>query len=227
MAISNGYATLAEVKAAARITDSIDDSLLEMSIEAASRQIDGYCGRNFFVAGTVATDRYFVAANNAFIWVDDFATTTGLVIACADNLDGNYSNTWSTSDYQLEPLNNVSDGIAWPYTRIRSTGNKMFPTGGYQGYGGYNVYGGYGNYGGVPSYGGQIAGVKITAKWGWPTVPASVRQAAILLTSRLFKRFDSPLGVAGFGDLGAIRVSRVDPDVAASLEPFVLRRNIA
>ena len=125
MAISNGYCTLAEVKAAARIIDTVDDSLLEMSIEAASRQIDGYCGRNFFVAGTTATDRFFVASNNAFMWVDDFATTSGLVITCADNLDGNYNNTWSTADYQLEPLNNFSDGVQWPYTRIRSTGNKM------------------------------------------------------------------------------------------------------
>jgi hypothetical protein len=38
---------------------------------------------------------------------------------------------------------------------------------------------------------------------------------------RQFKRYDSPLGVAGFGDIGVMRVSRVDPDVAALLEPYV------
>jgi hypothetical protein len=39
VAITDGYATLADVKAALRITDNVDDSLLEISIEAASREI--------------------------------------------------------------------------------------------------------------------------------------------------------------------------------------------
>jgi hypothetical protein len=37
---------------------------------------------------------------------------------------------------------------------------------------------------------------------------------------RQFKRYDSPLGVAGFGDIGAIRVGRTDPDVEALVQPF-------
>ena len=48
MAITNGYASLTEVKAALRITDTIDDSLLEMAIESASRLIDGYASRQFY-----------------------------------------------------------------------------------------------------------------------------------------------------------------------------------
>ena len=53
MAVANGYASLAEVKAAARITDTVDDALLEIAIESASRAIDGHTHRNFYVAGTV------------------------------------------------------------------------------------------------------------------------------------------------------------------------------
>jgi len=45
MTISNGYATLADVKAAFRIIDDVDDTLLELSIESASREIDGWCER--------------------------------------------------------------------------------------------------------------------------------------------------------------------------------------
>jgi hypothetical protein len=41
------YATLSQVKAALRITDQIDDSLLNTSIDAASRWVDGWCGRTF------------------------------------------------------------------------------------------------------------------------------------------------------------------------------------
>jgi len=47
VAIENGYASLSDVKAALRITDTVDDSLLEISIEAASREIDGWCERVF------------------------------------------------------------------------------------------------------------------------------------------------------------------------------------
>ena len=200
MAITNGYATLAEVKAAARITDSVDDALLEIAIESASRAIDGHTHRNFTVAGTAATARVFTATNSDFVWVDDVASTTGLVVKTADNLDANFATTWVTADYQLEPLNGVSEGISWPYTRIRSTGNKGFP------------------------YGSDLAGVQVTARWGWLTVPTAIKQACIILAGRQFKRYDSPLGVAGFGDLGAMRVSRVDPDVATLIEPYVLTR---
>jgi hypothetical protein len=39
--------------------------------------------------------------------------------------------------------------------------------------------------------------------------------------SRLFARLDSPLGVAGFGDMGAMRVSfKMDPDVGMLLGPY-------
>ncbi len=56
--------------------------------------------------------------------------------------------------------------------------------------------------------------------FGWASVPTAVKQATILLAMRQFKRYDSPLGVAGFGDIGVMRVGRVDPDVEALLMPF-------
>ena len=59
MAITNGYATLAQVKAALRITDNTDDTLIEGSVEAASRLIDGYTLRNFYSVGTAT--RLFTA----------------------------------------------------------------------------------------------------------------------------------------------------------------------
>lgn len=46
-----------------------------------------------------------------------------------------------------------------------------------------------------------------------PVVPEAVRRACVLLTSRLFSRRNSPEGVAGFGDIGAVRISGVDVDV--------------
>lgn len=64
------------------------------------------------------------------------------------------------------------------------------------------------------------AQVQIVGTFGWSAVPAAIKQATILLAMRQFKRYDSPLGVMGFGDLGAVRVGRIDPDVEALIMPF-------
>ena len=197
MAITNGYATLADVKAALRITDSVDDSLIELSIEAASREIDGHCNRVF----------YSTTGTRVYQNVDSFMTNTDDIISITrlrTSDDGVlYDTTWSTSDYQLEPLNGVAGGLVQPFTRIRAIGDYLFPV--------WSVTGTYGN----------KASVEVQGVFGWSAVPTAVKQATILLAMRQFKRYDSPLGVAGFGDIGAIRVGRTDPDVQALLAPFM------
>lgn len=50
-------------------------------------------------------------------------------------------------------------------------------------------------------------------------VPANLREATLMLTSRLFRRRLSPEGVAGFGDFGAVRVTGVDPDIERLITP--------
>jgi hypothetical protein len=62
--------------------------------------------------------------------------------------------------------------------------------------------------------------VEVTGTFGWATVPTAVKQATILLAMRQFKRYDSPLGIAGFSDLGAVTVRSVDPDVEKLIAPF-------
>ena len=196
MAITNGYCTLADVKSALRITDSVDDSLIELSIEAASREIDGYCQRAFY--STSAT-RVFNSTNSFLCETDDIISVTTLKTSVSGT---SYDTTWPTTDFQLEPLNGVTAGLAQPYTRVRAIGLNLFPV--------WNVTGTYSNF----------ASVQITGVFGWSTVPTAIKQAAILLAMRQFKRYDSPLGVAGFGDIGVMRVGRVDPDVEALLMPF-------
>lgn len=194
MAITNGYCTLTEVKAALRITDNIDDTLLENAVEAASRRIDGECSRRFYIDATTSA-RTYAANRSAFVFVDDIATTTGLVVKVDDTFSGAYSTTLTVgTDYQNEPLNAAAQNE--PITLLRAL----------------NV--------GFPVEGNGRALIEVTAKWGWPAIPDAIREATVLLAARQFKRLDSPLGVAGFGDLGAIVVRRIDPDVAAMVAPF-------
>ena len=200
MAIVNGYASLSEVKAALRITDAVDDSLLEMAVESASRLVDGHAGRRFWNAGTAT--KYFVAQDDYVCEVDDISSST-IVLQTSSGADGIFDTTWDIDDYQLEPLNAELDGISWPYTSIRAIGDYLWPISGGE------------------------ALVKVTGVFGWPSVPIAIKQATIIQASRIFKRLDSPLGVAGFGDLGAIRVTRdLDPDVAQLVMPYKRMRNV-
>ena len=199
MAITNGYATLTQVKAALRISDNVDDTLLEMAIESASRMIDGHAGRYFYSSGT-ATRIY--AADDALICQIDDLAGTAITLVTDPDADGTWADTWALVDYQLEPVNGVVDGLTTPYTRIRATENYNFPTASGE------------------------ALVKVTGVFGWPAVPIAITQACVIQSSRIFKRLDSPLGVAGFGDMGAVRVSRyLDPDVQQLVAPYVKHRN--
>lgn len=199
MAITNGYCSLSEVKSALRIVDSLDDSLLEMAVESASRLIDGYAGRYFYNAGSAV--KLFVAQDSAVVFTEDLQSVSKFE---TDNAaDGSFTE-WASTQYQLEPLNGRADGIAMPYSNVRAIDGYV-----------------------LPSYNGQAL-VRVTGVWGWASVPVTVRQACIIQASRIFKRLDSPLGVAGFGDMGLVRVgTRLDPDVEHLVAPYRSMRNLA
>lgn len=199
--INQGYATRNQVKAALRIgtADTLDDDLIDNCVGAASRLIDGYCNRRFWQTGT-AESRVYQAEDSFYCSIDDIAGTA-LTLRTSTQADGTFDLQWSVSDYQLEPLNGNLDGLTWSYDKIRAVGDYLFPT--------------------VNANYGEQALVQVTAIFGWPSVPEPVTQATIIQASRIFKRYDSPLGVVGFGDLGQIRVSRyLDPDMAQLVEPY-------
>jgi len=199
MAITQGYATLIDVKNALRITDALDDQLIETAIESASRMIDGYSARTFSNAGSAVRD--FAATDDLTVIIDDAITITQ--VESTDEVGGSYT-IWKPTDYQLEPLNSRSDGLYMPYTGLRAVNDYAFPV--------------------VD----QQALVRVTGVWGWPSIPVAIKQATIIQASRLFKRLDSPLGVAGFGDMGAIRVGRyLDPDVEQLVMPYRIMRNFS
>jgi hypothetical protein len=137
------------------------------------------------------------------VHTDDIAGTA-ITLQTSSAGDGVFDQTWSPTDYQLEPVNGVTDGLTVPFTRIRAVENYLYPVEADQ------------------------ALVKVTAVFGWPAVPIAITQACVIQSSRLFKRLDSPLGVAGFGDMGAVRVSRyLDPDVEQLIAPYRSTRNFA
>jgi len=164
MTITNGYCTLAELKAWCVSsgntfpTDTADDAVLETIIEAASRFWDGETCRKFW-KNSVAETRYFVADEEG-VKVDDLVSITTLT---TDFGDGTYPYTWATTDYDLWPYNAALDGI--PYRKIYPSlyTTQVLPIG-------------------------IRKGVKISGVFGWPAVPTAIKEATIMLTVSIKER---------------------------------------
>jgi hypothetical protein len=191
MAISNGYATLIQLKSAIGIADGIDDPMLEMAIESASRQIDSYTERYFYNAGTAV--KIFAPIDNWVCPTEDFITLTKV----ETSEDGeSFDTEWEVEDWQAEPLNGRAGGLVTSFTQIRAVESYLFP------------------------YRQGEATVRLTGTWGWSAVPIAITQATIILASRIFKRLDSPLGIIS-NELGSMRVGfRLDPDVQHLIDPY-------
>jgi len=191
MAITNGYIELSLLKSALSIQDEIDDDFLELAINSASRQIDQMTERQFF---STTETRIFAPRDNLVCEIDDLTSLTTL--KTSSNADGVFDVTWESKDLQLEPLNNLAGGLPTPFTQIRAVDEYLFPT----------------------DMGEATA--EVTGTFGFTPVPDQIQQATLILAARLAERRFSPLGVAGFGDLGAVRVSRFDADIENLISPF-------
>jgi len=178
------------------VTDVDDDLVLEMIVEAASRAIDGQCGRHFYKDSADATRYYSTPFTDALFLPDDIISITTL----ATDGDGDrvYEDAWAEADYDLLPYNAAADGLPYTWLRVAPDGDYSFPT--------------------------TNKAIKLIGKFGWPTAaPKQVREACLLFSARLLKRRDAPLGVTGNVELGVAHISKEDSDVLALLEPPIGR----
>lgn len=201
MAITNGYATLTEIKTFLSISDNVDDTLLENMVEAASRSIDRIANRRFYLDANASARAYRVSSP-VILYTDDIGTTSGLIVKLDEDGDGTFETTLTlNTDYIMDPLTALDLGR--PYTQVTMvTTSESFP-----------IFPGLFQNGLRP-------GVQVTARWGWPSVPDDINQACLILTADLYKRKDSPGGILGLGDLGAIRMSPLGRDVTAMVRAY-------
>lgn len=199
-ALTKLYCTPAELKSRLGITDTEDDFEITTACQAASRYVDEITGR-YFWQGT--DTRTYVPEGITRLPLDDLVSVTSLKVD--RDGDGTFEETWTLgTDYQLEVApgryNTVSKGEAWPYTAaIVITGGKLFPW--------------------VWMWS-HLNRVQVSGVFGWPAVPANVKQAAMITAAAIFKRKDAPFGIAGFNELGAVRVT-ADPMVLQLLRRYV------
>lgn len=183
------YVDLPTLKDHLKISDTSDDTKLTRVITSASRGIDKFTGRRFWIDDAPSARVY--RPGRRVVWdrdgqllmVDDIASVSGLVV------ESGTTGSWTAiTDYEVMPENALADGR--PITSLLRLAWW---------------FGGYG------------LRLRVTAIWGWPAVPAEVIEATLIQAARLYRRKDSPEGVLGSADWGAIRVGRIDPDVQANI----------
>lgn len=140
---------------------------------------------------TVTEARTYLPRTASVVDVDDIATASGLVIKTDEDQDGTFETTLTvTTDYVI-----VKNSAPF---RLITNVNRGWPL---------SLYG-------RPT-------IQVTATFGYSTtVPDNIKQAALLMASRLFQRKASPLGfqAGAISEFGPVRISRTDPDVAALLQ---------
>ena len=195
MAITNGYTTLALLKARMAIPSATTtyDTQLEAVITTASRVIDADTERQFYLTSDT---RYYTADNPLSLFIsDDIQTVTSLeTLSSSSGGIRTYGYSWQSYEYDLEPDNGP------PYTRVIAVGTSRY----------------------VFPY--ERRGVKITGTFGYCSinnVPFAIQEACLLLAQRYYERSKSPMGMIGGGDMTeAVRISKVDPDYVSLIADF-------
>lgn len=182
------YTTRSLVKASLGIPTAVTTE--DSAIDAAILAADASIDQYCGRTFEVGSQTRTYQPTSAFlVYTDDLSSKT-ITLRTDDDDDGIYETLLvANTDY-------IVVGNTAPYTLIK------------------NVNGGW-----PLSYYGRPT-IQVQGSFGYAAaIPNTVKQAALLLASRLYQRKASPLGFqAGVvSELGPVRISRNDPDVAAML----------
>lgn len=192
--MANEYTDLATLKLALGITDSARDSLLNKAMTAASRAIDKRTGRRFYLDAAASARTYNPFERVVCDERGELFLLDDIGSTTGLVVETGSGSTWTAvTDYEASPDNALADGM--PITGL------LLASG---------------------TWGTGRTRVRVTARWGWPAVPDDIQQACLLQSARLYRRKDSPEGVAGGAEWGLVRLPRLDPDVLALVEPYML-----
>lgn len=180
-----------------------DDFELHRACMSTSRWAEQYCQRVFY-RGASGTARKFIASDSyclTFADTDPFVGDWVSVSAVKTDAggDGTFETTWTSSDYELGPVNAAAGPEARPYTTLEAIGSYTFPVPSGRGVSRYRV---------------ELTGVP-----GWPSVPWAVKQATEIAAAEVFKAKDTFEAQGGFSEFGTF-VMRRNPQVLDLLRPY-------
>jgi hypothetical protein len=206
--LKNAYASLDDLRE--HLGDSggkLPETLLNRALNAASRAVDNFTGRRFWQDDAPST-RLFEYTGDCYELTlpgdAEISTTTGLSVATWEN--SGYIANWAVdTDFRLAPYDantGASQNKAWWV--LEGTGTRRFDVRGTLK---------------------RFYPIQITARFGWSEIPPEVESATLLKAAQLFKRKDAPFGIAQFGEIAAVRITRQDIDVVELLAPY--QRDVA
>lgn len=179
--------------------DDTADDFLAGALEGASRSVEQWCDSRpkggFLLADTASARVYRPSTRGPALPGVAFCTEHGYRLHVHDIGAGSYTVETSTDGSTWTELAEGTDYEAYPDNALAlGRAIEAFVS---------------------PSE--WPARVRITARWGWPTVPSAVVEATRIQARRLYARKNTPEGVMGASDWGLIRVPNLDPDVKALL----------
>jgi hypothetical protein len=172
---SDLYCTPEQLKSGTGLTDNNDDREILDACRSVSRWIDGHCNRVF--------------ARRSLTWLVDpcghYSIKTPDLVSVTtlktdNDADGTFEVTWTTSDYELQPVNAAIEVEPQPYTSIAAIGSYLFPI--------------------RTSRQGRPPRAQIVGVFGWPSLPPGVTTAAGLLATDYLQAIGMKFGVMSFGD---------------------------
>lgn len=180
LAVTDPYAVETDYFAVFPDATHDDEAELLEQLTAISRYIESpaVCGQ-FFTKDTAAVVRIFRPEHtSAELWLGTDLAVAPTQIRLDTAADGTYATTLAAAYWELWPLNAADGPEARPWRRIDLVS-----------WGTYTSW---------------AAGqrVEVTAQWGWPAVPAAIRQACIHLTAIL--RLQSPRATSSVDEIGRV-----------------------
>jgi hypothetical protein len=196
------YATVEALKSrlGLEVTDTASDFELHMACFAASRMVEHYCQRLFWRT-TAAEVRTFVPDNPYCLKLGAFNGLVSVASLKTDaSGDGTFETTWAATDFQLLPVNLAAAPERRPYTEVKALA-RAFP---------------------LPH--GTLARqdrVQITGVFGWPAVPYSVKQSALITSAELFRSKSTFEAQGGFDETAGFMLRR-NPFALDLIKPYRL-----
>lgn len=157
MALGDPYITVAELEA---FLGKTDDGRFAQIVDAASRDVELFCHRQFNTDGIV-TARTYRPLDRWTVFTDDFHTTTDLVVETDDDNDGTFETTWTT-EFEVGPDGEgfVSGAGGWPFWTLAAVTSQFWPVR-------------------------RRRTVQVTAQWGWAAVPSGIKEATLAVAAVL------------------------------------------
>jgi hypothetical protein len=199
----SSYVELEELKSTLELTaTSFADMDIQRALVSASRGVDAACNRRFYQDEDANQVRYYSPNRRMQIDIHDLCEFTALD---TDLIGGTaFDSSWTLNqDFTFDPLNADLDSKPWERLRVHPLATQVLPA--------------------------YPRSVRLTGRFGWPTVPEAIKEATGIVATRLLKRArEAPFGVVTVGLEGeAVRISRFDSDVQDLLSGYVKSQVLA